>query len=132
MSQPKLVKEIMTRHVETISPFASVRDALEKMKTRQVKSLVVEKQNDHDAYGIMTYTNLLQTIIAEDGDIDLLNVYDLQTKPALFVPAELDVRYVARMMVNQGVRRVLVLSENQLVGIVAMDDIIEVILELVQ
>ena len=78
----KLVKDVMVRDVMTISPFASIREALSQMKQHSVKSLVVEKTSEHDAWGLITYTNVLKTVIAEDlpigfgfeGDVLPLNV----------------------------------------------------------
>jgi predicted transcriptional regulator len=77
-----LVKDIMKSNVITISAFATVRDALHLMREQNIKSLVVEKGNEHDAYGLVTYNDILKTIVAEEGDIDLINVYDICTKPA--------------------------------------------------
>ncbi len=125
-----LVKDIMQTDVATVSPLATIREAMQKMRARGVKSLVVEKQNPHDAYGIITYTTVLRTIVAEEGDIDLINVYDVCTKPAISVSAELDVKHVARLMVKHDFRRVVVLRENTLEGIIAMNDIVQPILAL--
>ena len=123
-----LVKDIMKSDVVTISPLASIRDAMKAMKDNHVKSLVVEKQGPHDAYGIITYTTILRTIVAEEGDIDLVNVYDVCTKPVISVNPELDVRHVAQLMVNQKFRRVVVLENNELRGIVTRNDIVTPIL----
>ncbi|CAM5355244.1 CBS domain-containing protein [Thauera mechernichensis] len=125
-----LVKDIMLREVVTVSPFATIREAMRVMKQNKVKSLVVEKRDAHDAYGIITYTNILKTIVAEEGDIDLVNVYDICAKPALTISRELDVKHAARLMVNIGVRRLLVTSSNELAGIVTMSDIVGAILKL--
>jgi len=81
-----LVKDIMQADVVTISPLATLREAMDQMKRHKVKSLVVERRDEHDAYGIVTYTTILRTIIAEEGDIDLVNVYDVCTKPVITVP----------------------------------------------
>ena len=80
-----LVKDIMMRDVVTVSPFATLRDALSLMKQHNLKCLVVEQQDPHDAWGLITYTNVLKTIVAENGDIDLINVYDICAKPAIGV-----------------------------------------------
>jgi len=72
-----LVKDIMQTEVVTISPLATLREAMEKMRARKVKSLVVERRDAHDAFGIVTYATILRTISAEEGDIDLINVYDV-------------------------------------------------------
>jgi predicted transcriptional regulator len=127
-----LVNDIMVRDVVTISSFATIHEAMRVMKRHGVKSLVVEKRGEHDAYGIITYTNILKTIVAEEGDIDLINVYDVCAKPALTVSRDLDVKYAARMMVNLGIRRLLVTSSNELLGVITMDDIVGSLLELVE
>ncbi|HHO70168.1 MAG TPA: CBS domain-containing protein [Halothiobacillus sp.] len=130
--RPTLVKDIMVREVATISPMASLREAMREMRRKGVKSLVVEKSHEHDAYGIITYTNVVKTIYAEEGDIDLINVYDVCTKPAISVSANLDVKYVARLMVTQSIRRVLVLDNNELEGIISMNDIIDEIIRMTE
>lgn len=128
----KLVKDVMVNDVVCVSPFAKLREALSLMKKHNVKSLVVEKQHPNDAYGLITYTNILKTVVAEDGDIDLLNVYDACAKPALAVGKSLAVRQVASLMTEHRVKRILVLEDNDLLGFVTMDDIMAVLLEQVE
>ena len=126
------VKDIMVREVVTISPFAKLREAMSLMKKHQLKSLVVEKQNEQDAWGLITYTNILKTVIAEDGDIDLLNVYDVCAKPVISVGESLAVKHVAALMAQNRVKRLLVLRDNDLLGFIAMDDIMESLLQQVE
>ncbi|AMQ88706.1 MULTISPECIES: CBS domain-containing protein [Marinobacter] len=128
----KLVKEVMVTDVVCVSPFAKLREALSLMKKHNVKSLVVEKQHPNDAYGLITYTNVLKTVVAEEGDIDLLNVYDACAKPAISVGKSLAVRQVASLMTEHRVKRILVLEDNDLLGFVTMDDIMAVLLEQVE
>ncbi len=127
-----LVKDIMQTEVVTIRATATIREAMQTMRTHKVKSLVVDKKDNHDAYGIITYTSILRTIVAEEGDIDLINVYDVCTKPVITVHAEMDVRHVARLMVNQRFRRVVVLRDNELQGIITRNDIVTPILEMAE
>lgn len=127
-----LVKDIMVRDVVTISPLATIRDAMRVMRQHQVKTLIVEKRDQHDAYGIITYTNILKTIVAEEGDIDLLNVYDVCAKPVLTISRELDVKHAARLMVRMNIRRLLVTATNELAGIITMNDIVGAILEIAE
>lgn len=127
-----LVSDIMVRDVVTISPLATLRDAMRLMRRAKVKSLVVEKRHPHDAYGIITYTTILRTIVAEGGDIDLINVYDVCSKPVLTVPSEMDIKYVAKLMVGQSIRRLVVLHNNELEGLITINDIVGSILELAE
>lgn len=124
-----LVKDVMITEVVTVSPFATIREALSIMKRHNLKSLVVEKRADHDAYGLITYTNILKTVIAEEGDIDLVNVYDICAKPAMSVGKSLAVKHVAALMSEHRVKRLVVLDDNELVGFIAMDDIMDILLQ---
>jgi len=127
-----LVKDLMVTDVVTISPFAKLREALSMMKRHGLKSLVVERANPHDAYGLITYTNILKTVIAEEGDIDLLNVYDICAKPTLSVGQSLSIKHVASIMSQHRLKRLLVLSDNDLIGFISMDDIMEELLKKVE
>ena len=120
-----LVAGIMKTDVATISALATVRQALMLMKERGVKSLVVEKRHAGDAHGLIAYRDIAKAVIADDGDIDLLNVYDIAQKPALQVSQQLDIRYLARLMVRYEARRVLVIDNNELLGFVSDTDVVD-------
>ena len=129
-----LVKEIMTPKEKLIvlSQTATVRDALANMRTHSIRSIIMDKSNPHGAYGLVTFKNILQSIVAEDGDIDLLNIYDIAHAPAISVSAELDVKYAARMMVGSSIKRLLVIDNNELRGILTMTDIITVLMDSIE
>ncbi|WP_281950912.1 CBS domain-containing protein [Nitrosophilus kaiyonis] len=126
-----LVEEIMTPKdkLVIVDQLAPVRKALELMKKYNIKSVIVDKNSPNGAYGLLTFKNILQAIVAQEGDIDLLNVYDIATIPAISVTRKLEMRYVAKMMVQHSIKRVLVVDDNELYGIITMSDIIGVLLE---
>ena len=115
-----------------ISPMATVREALKLMKDHKVRSVIVDKTKADSAYGLVTFKNILQSIIAEDGDIDLLNVYDIASTPAITVSSKLNVKYAAKMMVLSSIKRILVVDNNELHGILTMTDIIEILMDSVE
>ena len=129
-----LVENVMTPSEKLIkvSPMASVREALRLMRDNSVRSVIVEKSSPDGAYGLVTFKNILQSIVAEDGDIDLLNVYDIAAIPAVSVSAKLNVQYAAKMMVNRSIKRLLIVDNNELQGILTMTDIIEILMESVE
>ena len=129
-----LVENVMTpsERLIKVSPMASVREALGLMKENSVRSVIVEKSSVDGAYGLVTFKNILQSIVAEDGDIDLLNVYDIAAIPAVSVSAKLNVQYAAKMMVNRSIKRLLIVDNNELQGILTMTDIIEILMESVE
>ncbi len=113
----------------TVEQTATVRDALKLMKDNAVRSLVVDKTQEDGAYGLLTFKNILQSIVAEDGDIDLLNVYDIAAIPAIGVSSELHVKYAAKLMVGSNIKRLLVIDNNELKGILTMTDIVSVLMD---
>ena len=129
-----LVENVMTpkEKLVVISPMSTVREAISLMKMHSVRSVIVDKNTDDGAYGLVTFKNILQSIVAEDGDIDLLNVYDIASTPAFSVSAKLDVKYAARMMVQNSIKRILVLDNNELHGILTMTDIIGILMDSVE
>ena len=129
-----LVEKVMTpkEKLIVISAMSTVRDALKLMKEHKVRSVIVDKTTENGAYGLLTFKNILQSIVAEDGDIDLLNVYDIATTPAFSVSAKLDVKYAARMMVQSSIKRLLVIDNNELYGILTMTDIIGILMDSVE
>jgi CBS domain-containing protein len=129
-----LVKDVMTPKdkLVIISAMSTVREALGLMKVHKVRSVIVDKGTEEGAYGLLTFKNILQSIVAEDGDIDLLNVYDIASTPAFSVSANLDVKYAARMMVQNSIKRLLVIDNNELYGILTMTDIIGILMDSVE
>jgi CBS domain-containing protein len=129
-----LVENVMTskERLIVISAMSTVREALKLMKEHQVRSVIVDKNTEDGAYGLLTFKNILQSIVAEDGDIDLLNVYDIATTPAFSVSAKLDVKYAAKMMVQNSIKRLLVIDNNELYGILTMTDIISILMDSVE
>ncbi len=128
------VQEIMIprEQIITIPSLESVRNCLHVMQEKKVKSIIVEKDNPHDAYGIVTYTNILNAIFTQDGDMDLLNVYDIATKPIIQVSANLNIKYAAQMMINNNVNRLIVTQNGELLGLVSMNDIVAVLMQFAQ
>jgi len=129
-----LVENVMTPREKLIiiSPMATVREALNLMKEHKVRSVIVDKTKPDSAYGLVTFKNILQSIVAEDGDIDLLNVYDIAATPSITVSSKLNVKYAARMMVQSSIKRILVVDNNELHGILTMTDIIGILMDSVE
>ena len=118
--------EIMRKGVETISSSATVAEALRKMKQQKVSSLIVERRNKNDAYGIITKADVVTKVIdagPKRKNLSHTKVFHIMSKPLVTVSPGLAIKYCTRVMKKSGVSRVPVFDGKQIVGILSMSDI---------
>jgi CBS domain-containing protein len=115
--------DIMTTDVATVRGSASVADAVKIMKEKGLRSLIVSRRTEEDAYGMVTETDIAYKVAAYGKDPKSIRVYEIMTKPCISVNPDLGVEYVARLFANTGIRRAPVIKET-LLGIVSITDII--------
>jgi len=125
----KQVRDIMVRDVTTIDGIATVREALQQMRDRRIKSLVVNRRHPEDAYGIITLYDIVHKVIAHGRPLDMTNVYEVMNKPLITVSQGLAVKYAARLMSQFDVKRAVIIERGELIGIVSMQDIVYSILD---
>ncbi|MCD5412427.1 MAG: CBS domain-containing protein [Thermodesulfovibrionales bacterium] len=123
------VGELMRRDVVTISAVATIRDAFVEMKKKRVRLLVTEKRYPLDAYGIITFAEIAKALVVEGGNMDILNVFDIASKPAVQVSENLGVKYAVKLMINLGLRCILVVDNNDLKGILTFSDAVSYLVE---
>ena len=126
-----LVENVMRKDVALIKSYGTLKEALMLMKEKGLKALIVDKNSPSDAYGIITNTQILKAVLAEDGDIELLNVYDLYRKPAFSVSSKIDVRYAAKTMIEHNIKRVVVTDNNELKGVLSLTDLTDYLMSMV-
>jgi CBS domain-containing protein len=115
--------EIMTKDVVTIRGAATVADAVKLMKEKGLRSLVVKRRSDDDAYGIVTETDIVYKVTAYGLDPKTVRVFEVMTKPCIVVNPDLEVEYVARLFANTNIRRAPVIKDT-LLGIISITDIL--------
>ena len=116
-------REIMTTDVVTISGSATVAEAVGLMKEKGLRSLIVERRNEVDPYGIVSETDIIYKVAAFGRDPKQMRVYEIMTKPCVVVTPELGVEYVARLFAQTRIRRAPVV-QGKLLGVVSVTDIL--------
>jgi len=118
------VRTVMTPAPHIIDGLATVREALDLMREKQVSSIVIDRRDDNDEYGILVVHDIATQIIGEDRSPDRTNVYEIMSKPCLTMNQEMDIKYAARMLARFQLSRALVTSHGKLVGIVTLRDLV--------
>jgi len=117
-------RDIMATDVVMVDGSATAAEAVELMKAKQVRALIVDRRSDDDAYGIVTQRDVVYRVVAEGRDPRTVRVYEIMSKPLVVVNPDLDVKYVARLMAQRGLSRAPVLAEQKLQGVVSISDIV--------
>ena len=124
ISQMTKAAEIMTQEVITIKASATVAQAAKLMKLKGLHSLIVERRDENDAYGIVTDTDIAKKVVAFGKDAKTVYVSEVMTKPCIVVNPDLTVEYVARLFAQTGIDRAPVI-QGTLLGFISTTDIIQ-------
>ncbi len=117
------VRSVMTSPVQIISRLASIKEAVELMHERQTSSLVVERRDAEDEYGILTLTDIASKVIAENRVPARVNVYEIMSKPVVMVPESMEIRFAVQLLIRFNLSRAPVHDEKRnLVGIISLRD----------
>jgi CBS domain-containing protein len=118
----KCLKDVMTPGVEVIHPNATVAEAAEKMKMLNVG--VIPVCDGGRLVGMLTDRDIVVRIIADQRDPKRTTVTEAMTPGVTYCFEDEDVQKAARVMVEQQIRRLLILNrDKRLVGIVSLGDL---------
>lgn len=123
------VKEIMKKYVITVDPEASIADVSRIMTNNRVGSLVVMKGNK--PVGIVTDSDIV-TVVAEGKNPKRVKVKDLEQKRFISASPNDTMLHVIKLMVKNGIKRVPIIENGKLEGIVSDKEILLVSPELIE
>lgn len=115
------VKDIMTKNVVTIDGSKTIFEAAEFMSEKNISCLVVVESGT--PVGIVTERDFVKRVVAKHASFDT-KVNEIMTKNLVTVEPEASIKEAARLMSSHKIRRLPVLKQNKLVGIVVATDLI--------
>ena len=115
--------DIMTKEVLMIHSSAKVSQAIALMQNKKLRSLIVEPNDDSDAYGIVTETDIVYGVTAREKDPEQVRIHELMTKPCIVVNPDLSIANVARLFAETGIQKAPVIKDK-LLGIISVTDIV--------
>jgi CBS domain-containing protein len=115
------VREAMTGDPRSIGPSASVVEAARLMRDEHVGALPI---TDGDTLvGMITDRDITTRVVAEAADLATTSVGDVYSQDLISVEPDKDLEEALRLMARHQVRRLPVVEDGRLVGIVAQADI---------
>ncbi len=102
---------------------APVQRAIEEMKRAAIGSVVVTDEQDRPT-GMVTDRDIAIRIVAQGDDPKVVRLGDIMTAPAITADASQPMEEITELMRAHRVRRVPVVQDGRLVGIVSYDDLL--------
>lgn len=120
MLVPLSVTDVMSDEVETVEEAVSVRRVAERLDSNGIGSLVVVR--DGEAVGIVTESDVV-ALVGTGTDPASATVADVLSSPLVTVDADASIEHAARRLAEYDVRRLPVMRDGELAGIVSTSDL---------
>lgn len=118
------VREAMTTDAVVVDGLTTVSEALAMMRERNIGSLIVERRNEQDEYGIVLVADIAREVVNGNRVPSRTHLYEVMTKPAPSLDADMGVRYAIRLMQRLDLTHALVVERCSLMGIVTLRDLV--------
>lgn len=126
MSERKIirVRDAMTKKFQLMDGLATVDEGLHTMKNTDVRALIIDKRHDDDAYGIVLLSDIAKNVLAKNRSPKRVSLYEVMSKPVVWVEPDLDIRYCARLFDNFGLAIAPVVENGEVIGVVSYHEIV--------
>ena len=115
------VQDIMTKDVIAVDENVSALDAAMIMTEKGISSLIIEK--DHAPIGIISERDFVKKICAKDMMPSSIKVASMMSKLQTFATPDTSVEVAVQRMVNHRIRRLPIISDDRVVGIITVTDL---------
>lgn len=121
------VKDILREKgsaVQTISPDHLISDAIAKLNEHKIGAMVVV-DDDGKIQGIITERDVLRLAESHGGDFNKIKIREKMTEDLIIGVPDDDLNYVMNIMTENHIRHLPIVSEERLVGMISIGDILK-------
>ena len=125
----KLVKHLLDakgRHIISISPEASVFDAIKLMADKAIGSLIV--MDDDNLVGIVTERDYARKVIIKGRSSKGTKVSDIMTTQVMTAASDHTVNDCMELMTKKKIRHLPVVEDDQVIAMVSIGDLVQAII----
>jgi CBS domain-containing protein len=119
-----LVRHVMNRNVVTAKLNITLREAAAVMSKLNIGSLIILDENEKIS-GIVTSTDILKAIAA-GKDVEETLVEEVVSKPVITIEPDKSIEDAVNIMLEHKIKKLPVVEEGKLVGIITASDIITI------
>jgi len=119
------VRDIMEKNVITMNYTKNALDASVILKEKEISFLVILKEGKPE--GIVSERDIVRKIAAEDIKSSQIQLEEIMSKNFKWVEPETEVEHAVQKMLNNNIRRLIVLEDEKLVGVITQTNLAEVL-----
>ncbi|MBT5413356.1 MAG: CBS domain-containing protein [Rhodospirillaceae bacterium] len=127
MTEKKIIRvsDVMSKGVIKVERSATVHEVVRLMSERRISSVIVERRDEDDEFGLVAVADIARDVLAKDLSPERVNVYEIMSKPVLTLAAEMNVMYAVRMLSRFQLARALVVDHDRNpLGVVTLRDMV--------
>ena len=117
------VRDIMQKNVITIENLKKAHDAAIILKEREISFLVVVKEGK--PIGIVSERDIVRKIVADNNDAQTTQLEIVMSKNFKWVEPNASIESAVQKMLNNNIRRLVVLENENLAGVITQTDLTE-------
>jgi CBS domain-containing protein len=118
------IHDVMVNKVITIKKQTTIENAVKLMNKHEIGCLVVEEEGK--PVGILTERDLLKRVLATSKETRKMKVGHIMTNELISVPPTMNVEEAARLMCQKKIKKLPVVENGKLLGLVTLTDILRI------
>ena len=116
------IRDIMKKNIVTIEKDQTVLQAAQLMKENDISFLVIVENGD--PVGVLTERDFVQKFCIENKKSDTIMISEIMSYKFRWVEPTTEIEDAIQKMLNNNIRRLLVLDNQKLVGVITQTDLV--------
>lgn len=116
------VREVMTKDVKVVREDTNVQEVIATMIKFDISSIVVVQKER--PIGLITHKDILTKVLQPGLAAGVLTTKDVMSTPVITIGEEASIEDAAKLMTRKRVKKLLIVRDNKLVGIVTSMDLV--------
>jgi CBS domain-containing protein len=122
MDSGLLVRDVMSKNVKTVRPNSTINEVVRKMNKFEIGSIIVA--DSEKPVGIITERDILRRVLEVTVAAEAMKAKEIMSSPILTIDSQATTEEAATLMNSKRIKKIPVLEDGKLIGIVTSTDIV--------
>jgi CBS domain-containing protein len=118
-----LVRDVMTKNPKVVRRDTSVQEIVATMNKFDISSVIVVQEER--PVGIVTHKDIVSKVVQPRIPPDALKAIEVMSTPVVTINEDASIEEAARLMSRKRIKKLPVISDNKLVGIITSMDLVK-------